>query len=307
LKIENEDSLFEFLFEYSKKWNTLSFPLFSNIYFEYLKESNLSKFFEFFSKTEIEFEIPSSIFESLSFIFKSEPRKVHKNRYSSSTANLNSISFIHSQIENLTKENKKLEKENEKLKSEISSSQNQNQENSIQKIENEIKNETEIPFCENDQNGLFSFLKRKSSESKTDLETLLKVTSSAPSHNNFLPINLLEWTIVRQFQSKDRTGGGINFELPNNSFIVKSLKILKCWLFSPIVWELRGSYDSENWTMIDRCGNDPRLQSFNCNEVSFHFENKTAFKQFRFIQIEGSYAYNKRMAIYGIELYSSLK
>jgi hypothetical protein len=30
LKIENEDSLFEFLFEYTKKWNSLFFPFFSN-------------------------------------------------------------------------------------------------------------------------------------------------------------------------------------------------------------------------------------------------------------------------------------
>jgi hypothetical protein len=110
LKVENEDSLFEFLFKYSKKWNSFSFPLFSNIYFEYLKESNLSNFFELVSK--IEFEFPYSIFESLSFIFKSEPRKVHKNRFSSSisTSNLNSISFFHSQIELLTKKIKLFEK-----------------------------------------------------------------------------------------------------------------------------------------------------------------------------------------------------
>jgi hypothetical protein len=45
LKLKSEDSLFEFLFEYSKKWNELSIPLFSKVYFEYLNETNLSKFF----------------------------------------------------------------------------------------------------------------------------------------------------------------------------------------------------------------------------------------------------------------------
>jgi cell division septum initiation protein DivIVA len=159
---------------------------------------------------------------------------------------LNSISFYHSQIENLAKDNEILQNEIEKLKFEISSFQNQKPENSFQKSEIQNENETEIPFCENGQNGLFSFLKRKSSESKTALETLLKVTSSTPFNNSFLPINLLEWTTDKFFQSKDATGGWMNCELQNNSFSVKSIKLVKRSNCSPEVWELRGSNDSEN-------------------------------------------------------------
>jgi hypothetical protein len=99
LKLKSEESLFEFLLKCFEKWKDQSISLFECLYFEYLKEQNLSKFFEKISK----FHLPPSLVESLSFIFQSENRFVHSNRHSSQ-ANLNSIhslTEIRRQCENL--------------------------------------------------------------------------------------------------------------------------------------------------------------------------------------------------------------
>jgi hypothetical protein len=78
LKLKNENSLFEFLFEYFQRWNEFSIPLFSNVYFEYLNENNLKNCFELFSSFGT--QIPFSVFKSFSFLFISKPRLIHKNR-----------------------------------------------------------------------------------------------------------------------------------------------------------------------------------------------------------------------------------
>jgi hypothetical protein len=105
LTIESEDSLFEFLLEYSKKWNDKSLPLFENVYFEYLSESNLAKFIELHSQFEryFQFQFHSSLFESFLFLLQSKPRSAPKHRHSSQSVS-NSIPSLfkcRQQIESL--------------------------------------------------------------------------------------------------------------------------------------------------------------------------------------------------------------
>jgi ubiquitin len=100
-----------------------------------LKSENLSKFFERFPT----FELPPSVIESLSFVFKSNNRFVHKTRHSSQSF-LNSIeklSEIRYQFENLKDAHSALLLENSNLKQEVFGSKSSMNER-IEKLENEI-------------------------------------------------------------------------------------------------------------------------------------------------------------------------
>jgi hypothetical protein len=106
--LQSEDSLFDFFLHYFDVWSERSLSLFENIYFEYLSQSNLEKFFTIFSP----FEIPPSVIQSLSFVFNSKSRIVHENRHSSKS-NINSLSLLslsliqmQNKIENLRKQKK---------------------------------------------------------------------------------------------------------------------------------------------------------------------------------------------------------
>jgi hypothetical protein len=105
LRIESEDSLLEFLLEYWKRWNSESIPLFENVYLEYLNESSLTKFTNFYSQLEpsYQLQLSSSMRESFLFILSSKPRSIPKHRHSSRTEynSIPSLFNCRSQIKSL--------------------------------------------------------------------------------------------------------------------------------------------------------------------------------------------------------------
>jgi hypothetical protein len=287
LKLKSEDSLFEFLLKYSKKWNELSIPLFSNVYFEYLNTENLSKFFEIISKSNSNFDLPHSVIESLSFVFKDQNRFVHKTRHLSQNP-INSINPIPS-LSSLRIENEELQKENSKLKSEKSRIENESVEStvSLNKTINELKtqisslnvedsnsndkskptsksksdsqNGIEFPPSPKDHNGLFHFLRQQCDFQNPHLSGLIKVSASHFYNENQREWNILDWGTSKFWYSGDQNEGTeiwIDFDLLGRSFILNGMSIYIQGDYMPKCWSLLGSDGSDNF--------EPIYESNNC-------------------------------------------
>jgi hypothetical protein len=132
LTIESENSLFEFLFEYSKKWSHKSLSLFENVCFEYLSEVNLEKFIELHSQYEpyFQFQFRSSLFESFLFLLKSKPRSLPKHRYLSHSASASASAPVSNTIPLLFE----CRRQNQRLQSKITKLQSANSTLSAAKI-----------------------------------------------------------------------------------------------------------------------------------------------------------------------------
>jgi hypothetical protein len=142
LRLESEDSLFDFLLKYFSVWNESSLSLFENIYFEYLSDNNLETFFKAFS--ELKYQFPPSIIQSLSFLLKSEDRSVHKTRHSSKQI-LNSFASVNqakNENDSLTNEVANVREENNHLIHQTQTLQTEKQtiQNEVAKLRGENNN-----------------------------------------------------------------------------------------------------------------------------------------------------------------------
>jgi hypothetical protein len=279
LKLKNEDSLFKFLLAYSDKWDNLSIPLFSNVYFEYLSEENLSKFFERFSNLPL----PSSVVESLSFIFKSENRFRHKTRHSCESIlnSIHSLSEIRVQFERLKMEN------------------------SVLRSDNHI----EFPCSPEDHNGLFNFLRQKCNGGNPHECGIVKVSASGYSIKKSAICNVLDWDLGIIGYHKDNKKAKerwLDFDLLGRTFILTGMSISTSRNHMPKCWSLLGSDGSDDFELIYESNYDNKFNSENSSDIFLRTQNSKLFKRFRILATNESWEHTNDFFIESIEFYGSL-
>jgi hypothetical protein len=293
LKLKNEDSLFEFLLNYSKKWQESSIPLFSNLYFEYLSEENFSKFFDRFSN----FPLPPSVIESLSFVFKSENRFVHKNRHFSETV-LNSIHCL-----------SEIRIQFEKLKIELSVVKS-----NISKLKTVLKtlgkSKIEFPPSPKDHNGLFNFLRQECDDQNPHLSKIINVSASHFEDETRREWNVLDWVDSTHWFSgiqKQSTPIWIDFNLCGRSFILNGISIDIHGGDMPQCWSLLGSDGNENFKLIYESNYDTKFRTCDpTKDVFLPIKNSKSFKRFRILTNKATWMGSYYFSIHSIEFYGQL-
>jgi hypothetical protein len=255
-QIQSEDSLFDFLLKYFDVLGERSLSLIENVHFEYLNRNNLKAFFELFSH----FEIPPSVIQFLSFIFKFTNRFVHPNRDPSQSISTSihylSLSQIQNEIETFQKQ-----RNNQQLRNNIASSSASSQ------IE------------------LFKHLRRQCNDQNPHKARLVNLTASSIYYSND-SCNIFEYSRINCWSSKYEPNQWHLFDLKGISFKIEKIFFNVHNGSIPRHWRLLGSNDNQTWISIHDQRKDERCTPFIDFLVDYDIYSTDFFTFFKFEQLD---------------------
>jgi hypothetical protein len=274
LRLQSEDSLFDFLRKYFAVWDECSFSLFENVCFEYLSQNNLQAFFELFSH----FEIPHSVLQSLSFVFGSGSRFVPKSRHSSKST-INSIHLL-------------------------SVSLRQPEDEIIGLPKRQLI--TTPPSTE-----LFKYLWRQLDHNNPHTAGLVEVTGTPFSHSLFSlppPIHeLVELSEESHWRSTDEPYQWLLFDLKKMSFKIEKIIFNVRSGEIPRLWQLLASNNGQNWIKIHTQQADARCARNHFVILEYDIQSSEFFKFFKFEQLDKNYNDTNYCSFYWVEFIGELR
>jgi hypothetical protein len=300
LQIESEDALFDFLNEYFTIFGAYSFHLFENVYFEYLKIENINEFISKYSFSHFD----SSVFDSLSFVLKSAKRPLPPNRYlSKSILEPNNLFSLKSEIDSLKQQLS--ESASQLNKAALLKSQIEAFTINLTSLENPY--DFDEPAIYARALDLFKFLRAQCNDKNPHDAGLITITASSINNKQsiYRPQNLLDVGVNNYWFSKDKPNQWLLFDLKENSFIMKRIRIHVYSQGVPRNWTLEGSVDNVNWTTLHTQGEDPRYKTAFCTVVcDIHTER--SFRFFKFVPKSKTYFGDNSLVFYSVEFFGTL-
>jgi hypothetical protein len=297
LKIESEDSLFEFLLEYSKKWKHECLPLFENIYFEYLSELNLEQFSELHSQYEayFQFQFRSSLFESVLYILKSKQRLLPQHRHFTKSVSNTLTSLF------------ECRREIESLKNQIHAFQTKYP-TLPKKIESIVQPwyTTLHSHLNSSPIQLFKFLRHLYHDQNPHNIKIINLTQSSCQSRYQPSFNIFDYSTSSTWKSEDKPNQWLLFDLKEFSFKIEQISIHVSSGYIPRHWHLLGSNDKKTWITIHDQGNDERCTpNTNCT-LEYDIKSDDFFTLFKFEQLDQNYNNSNTCLFYWVEFIGHL-
>jgi hypothetical protein len=266
--------------EYFDVFRNSSFYLFENIYFENLTIENIEIFISKYSFSNF----TSSVFNSLSFIFKSSKRSIPSNRYLSQiNCESNNLFSLKSTIETLTNEVSKLTSEFESI---------QHQSNNNKTSSAPIK--------------LFKYLRSQCNNQNPAKSELINVTASSIDKPKFSENYMFDNSHETRWCSKEQPNQWLHFDLKNNLFKITKIKFDVFNKYIPQKWQLLVSNDNKKWKIIHSQLKDTRCLNQKDFTVDYSIECDDFYQYYKFEQLEISYNNQKWCSFSRIEFYGQL-
>jgi hypothetical protein len=271
--------------------------------------------------SELKYQFPPSIIQSLSFLLKSENRTLLQARHSSKQI-LNSIASVNQikdENHNLRNEIAKLRNENNNLIHQTQTLQTEKQtlQNELSTVKSESSNlltQNQTLKSENQRINqlltlpsieLFKHLRQKCNDQNPHKSGQITLSASSVYGSND-SANIFEYSRDTYWDSKREPNQWLLFDLKEMSFKIEKI----CFDVNsgriPRRWRLLGSKNNQSWITIHEQGNDPRCIPTTDFVVDYDIRTNDYFTLFKFEALDKNYSDRNDCTFYSVEFIGRL-